>query len=98
MNSNRIFSIIQGVQISEKANRIADESNQFVFKVSKTANKLEIRKAVENLFDVKVKSVQTSNVKGKRKRFGQTIGRRASWKKALVSLKEGYEIELESMG
>jgi large subunit ribosomal protein L23 len=57
------------------------------------ASKLEIRKAVESLFDVKVTAVQVANVKGKVKRFGQTTGRRSNWKKAYVTLAEGSDID-----
>ena len=93
MNKERIFKILEGWQISEKANRIGEDSEQYIFKVSSDAAKPEIKAAVEQLFDVKVKSVQTLNVKGKKKRFGQSFGQRSGWKKAFVSLQDGYEIE-----
>lgn len=89
-----LTSIIKAPIITEKASIRADESNQFVFKVKKTANKLNIKKAVELMFDVKVESVRVLNVKGKSKRFGRTIGRRSDWKKAYVKLEQGYNIEL----
>jgi large subunit ribosomal protein L23 len=64
-----------------------------MFRVVPDASKLEIRKAVESLFDVKVTAVQVANVKGKVKRFGQTTGRRSNWKKAYVTLAEGSDID-----
>ena len=79
--------------VSEKATVNADENGTFVFKVAKDANKLEIKKAVEALFEVKVKSVRTANVKGKSKFFGRVAGKRADWKKAYVSLEEGQDID-----
>jgi large subunit ribosomal protein L23 len=63
-----------------------------VFKVLPDASKPEIRKAVEKMFDVTVTAIQVSNVKGKVKRFGQTLGRRSDWKKAYVTLAEGSDI------
>lgn len=92
MNKERIFQVLLGPQVSEKAS-IVYENNQFVFKVRPDASKPEIKKAVEQLFDVKVKAVQTLNVKGKVKRFGRSLGRRSDWKKAYVTLQEGFDIE-----
>ena len=79
--------------VSEKSSRVADANRQFVFKVLPGASKPEIRKAVELMFDVKVKGVQVTNVNGKNKRFGQTVGRRVNWKKAYVTLSEGHDID-----
>jgi large subunit ribosomal protein L23 len=93
MNRERIFEVLLSPHVSEKATNIADAHNQFVFRVAKNASKLEIRKAVEKLFDVKVKSVQTLNVKGKAKNFGRLQGRRSGWKKAYVSLEAGQDID-----
>lgn len=93
MNQERVFKVLLGPHISEKASILADEENQFVFKVATDATKPEIKSAVEELFEVKVKSVQTINVKGKTKRFGRTMGRRSDWKKAYVSLQDGYDID-----
>lgn len=94
MNKERIFQVLLSPHISEKATVIADEYNQVVFRVAKDANKLEIKKAVESLFDVKVEAVRTVQMKGKTKFFGRTRGRRAGWKKAYVSLQPGQEIDL----
>jgi large subunit ribosomal protein L23 len=73
------------------------ELNQVVFKVSISANKLEIKTAVEQLFDVKVESVTTSTQKGKTKRNRFGIYKRSNFKKAFVSLKEGSEIQFEGI-
>jgi large subunit ribosomal protein L23 len=67
--------------------------NQHVFKVAADASKLEIKKAVESYFKVKVDNVRTLNMKGKSKRFGQMQGRRSDWKKAYVTLAEGSDID-----
>jgi large subunit ribosomal protein L23 len=78
--------------VSEKSTRLADENRQFAFKVVPDASKPEVRKAVELMFDVKVKGVQMANVRGKTKRFGQKMGKRSDWKKAYVTLAEGHDI------
>jgi large subunit ribosomal protein L23 len=93
MNFERLHQIIVAPVISEKATRVAEKRNQAVFKVARDAQKPEIKEAVEKLFSVKVTNVATLNVKGKTKRFGQTIGRRSDWKKAYVTLAEGQEID-----
>ena len=67
--------------------------NQVVFKVDPRANKLEIKMAVEKVFNVKVDTVRTLNCHGKKKRMGKQMGRRADWKKAIVSLAEGSKID-----
>jgi len=93
MNQERVYKVLLGPHFSEKASIVADQSNQFVFRVSRDASKPEIKEAVEQLFEVKVKSVSTLNVKGKTKRFGRSEGKRASWKKAYVALQAGYDID-----
>jgi len=93
MNNERLSRILIGPVVSEKSTRVADQSKQMVFKVLPDASKPEIRKAVENMFDVSVTQVQVANVKGKVKRFGQTMGRRSDWKKAYVTLAEGSDID-----
>ncbi len=92
MNKERVFKIIKGAHVSEKASNVF-ELNQYVFKVSTDANKKEIAAAVEQLFDVKVERVTTSLVKGKRKAFGRRFGKRPDWKKAYVKIAEGQVIE-----
>ena len=96
MNQERIFNILIAPHISEKSALNTEYNNQYVFKVAIDANKPEIKKAVENAFDVKVSKVQTSIAKGKVKRFGRTTGRRKDWKKAYVTLAEGSTIEMMS--
>jgi len=92
MNMERILDILRLPHVSEKSTLVAEKNNQIVFKVAIDANKLEIKRAVESLFEVEVESVQVLNVKGKAKRHGQQMGRRINWKKAYVSLKDGQEI------
>lgn len=92
ISQERLLQVLLAPQISEKATYVADKNEQVVFKVTQTATKPEVKAAVELLFKVEVKSVQVSNVKGKEKRFGRSIGRRKGWKKAFVCLKPGQEI------
>ena len=94
MNQERLLKVLLGPLVSEKSSRLTEQSQQFAFKVLPDANKLEIKKAVESLFNVNVQSVQVLNVKGKVKRFGRGLGRRNDWKKAYVRLQEGQEIDL----
>ncbi|MGB3619832.1 50S ribosomal protein L23 [Ketobacter sp. MCCC 1A13808] len=93
MNQERLFKVLRAPHISEKATLVADQSNQFVFKVATDATKAEVKAAVEKMWDVKVKSVQTLLVKGKAKRFGRGMGKRSDWKKAYVSLQDGFDID-----
>ena len=92
MNTQRLTNIIVSPRISEKATMRADIDNQHVFSVLKDATKPEIKKAVELMFDVKVKSVRLMNVQGKLTRVGRTFGKRKDWKKAYVRLQEGFDI------
>lgn len=92
MNSERLTKVILGPVVAEKATRVAEKHNQVVLKVLSDANKSEIKQAVEMLSEAKVESVTTSNVKGKTKRTGQTMGKRSDWKKAYVTLAEGSDI------
>jgi len=98
MNDERIFQILKSPHISEKAAILGDASNQHVFRVATDAKKPEIKAAVEQLFDVKVANVRTINVNGKTKRQGARRGSRKDWKKAYVSLEQGHEIDLASIG
>jgi len=94
MNQERLFQVLQGARVSDKAAGIATQQ-QYVFHVAVNAGKLEIKKAVESLYDVKVAKVNTLNVLGKRKRNARGVqGKRADWKKAVVSLAEGHKIAL----
>ncbi len=80
MNQERVFKVLLGPHVSEKATVLADSKKQFVFKVATDATKLEIKKAVESLFDVKVAAVNTLNVQGKTKRTARGLGKRNDWK------------------
>lgn len=91
MKSNR--EIIVCPLITEKISDLQETENKVAFVVDKSANKIEIRKAVEEKFDVKVKKVATINMKGKVKRLGRFEGRRPHWKKAVVTLREGFKID-----
>ena len=97
MNQERIYKILVGPQISEKSTMVAENGNQVVFKVSLDANKLEIKRAIEKLFNVKVAQVRVLRMKGKvkRNRFGDV--RRSDWKKAYVRLEQGHDIDFASM-
>ena len=92
MNTQRLTNIIVSPRISEKATTRADLDNQHVFSVLKDATKPEVKKAVELMFDVKVKHVRLMNVQGKLTRVGRTFGKRKDWKNAYVRLQEGFDI------
>jgi len=88
-----IYQIIRRPLITEKSNIQKDESNQLTFEVDRRANKKEIKGAIEKLFKVKVVQVCTANIRGKTKRLGRNIGKRRDWKKAIVTLREGDQID-----
>ena len=87
-------SIIRTVLITEKGTVLRETHQQYFFEVARTANKIEIKRAVEIVFKVKVDSVQTMQIRGKVKRQGRWVGRRNDWKKAIVTLKPDQKIEL----
>lgn len=89
-----INEIIVRPLLTEKSTEQLDRHNAYTFVVSKDANKIEIAQAVEKQFGVKVKSVRTMQYAGKERRVGKFVGRRASWKKAVVTLNEGDTIEI----
>ncbi len=90
-----MFQVIDTIQLSEKATILTETNNEYVFKVNPDATKVEIRKAVEQLFGKKVEAVRTANYQGKKKRERRAdFGRTKKWKKAFVRLAEGEEIEL----
>ena len=92
MNQERIFTILIGPHVSEKATIVADQNNQYVFKVAPGATKPEIKAAIEALFEVSVMKVNVVNLKGKAKRTARGIGKRSDTRKAYVTLGEGQEI------
>jgi large subunit ribosomal protein L23 len=87
-------TIILSPILTEEAVKLKDKENTYTFFVRKDANKIEIKKAIEELFKVKVVSARTYNLKGKKKRLGRYEGKRPDRKKALCRLKEGDSIEL----
>ncbi len=93
---SKLASVLKAPVISEKSTIAAETNKQFVFNVQKQATKNQIKQAVELMFEVKVDSVRVLNVKGKKKRFGQTLGKRSDWKKAYVKLKEGHDIDFSA--
>ena len=88
-----IYQVIKEPHITEKANLQKEGTNQVSFKVHKRANKIEIKQAVETLFKTKVLDVRTMNVRGKRRRMGRSVGKKPDWKKAVVRLAPGENIE-----
>ncbi len=87
------YDIIRQPLITEKTNIQKEKDNQLTFEVDRKANRIEIRRAIERIFNVKVASVRTIQVKGKTKRRGRTVGKRRDWKKAIVTLRPGERIE-----
>ena len=93
MNDERLMRVLVSPHVSEKSTRLNDEANQVVFKVLPDARKLEIKHAVEKLFNVEDEDVQVMNMKGKRKSSARQSGRRSDWKKAYVRLKQGHDLD-----
>ncbi|MBA3962323.1 MAG: 50S ribosomal protein L23 [Chthoniobacterales bacterium] len=92
---NEPYDLIQTVQLTEKASLLSEKLNKYVFRVSPRANKVQIKAAVELLFKKKVVAVNTCNYAGKKKRERTaSFGRKAHWKKAIVTLKKGEKIDL----
>jgi large subunit ribosomal protein L23 len=87
-------SVLRKPLLTEKVAQIQDAHNQYAFVVDTDANKIEIKRAVEQKYSVTVLSVNTMGVRGKVKRLGRFEGKRANWKKAVVTLKKGDSIEL----
>ena len=88
-----IYKVIKEPHIAEKGNLQKELNNQISFKVDRKANKIEIKKAVETIFKTKVIDVQTISMKGKKRRIGRNMGKKADWKKAIVKLAPGENIE-----
>ena len=87
-------SIILRPLVTEKGSRLREVANKYIFSVAPDANRIEIKHAVQEIFNVKVKSVKTLVVHGKVKRMGVFAGKRPDWKKAIVTLDEGQSIDL----
>ena len=92
--SDRLTQVLLAPHLSEKSMFVKDADNVYVFRVRPDANKLEIKRAVETFFEVKVQNVTTSNVKPRKRRVGRQLGKKAAWKKAYVTVEPGSgEIE-----
>lgn len=89
-----MYRVIEKPLVTEKGTGMLADGNWVVFRVNPDANKIQIREAVQKVFDVKVLHVNTQVVLGKRKRFGKAMGQSKSWKKAMVQLKEGDKIKI----
>ena len=88
------YAIIREVQVTEKGTDLSEGQNKYMFSVDRSANKLEIKRAVETLFKVQVEAVNTQRYRGKPKRERtRGFGRRPDWKRAIVTLKQGDRIE-----
>ena len=96
MSAERLATVLVAPHITEKTALAMQNANQYAFKVRRDADKTEIKKAVELMFDVKVAGVQVVNEPGKDRRFGGRIGRTQDWKKAYVRLAEGQAIDYEA--
>ncbi|HBB53716.1 MAG TPA: 50S ribosomal protein L23 [Legionellales bacterium] len=97
MNLEQKFIVLREPHTSEKSTILADKLKQYAFKVSTDATKLDIKNAVEAIFNVKVEKVSTINVKGKSKRFRGRPGKRSDWKKAYVALQAGFDLDVASV-
>ncbi len=96
MNEEKSLKVLLAPCISEKASMLKAGYRQYVFRVSRDSTKADIRGAVEQLFQVAVRSVRVCNAKGKPTRFGRTAGRRKTWKKAYVMLNQDQEIDVST--
>jgi large subunit ribosomal protein L23 len=96
MNREQLMNVLLAPHVTEKTSLAMQNSNQYVFRVRRQATKIDIKQAVELMFDVKVKSVQVLNEPGKTRRFGRIEGRTQDWKKAYVSLAQGQTIDYEA--
>jgi large subunit ribosomal protein L23 len=91
-NIDQLMTVVLAPVVSEKSTFVADKNRQYVFRVADDATKPQIKAAIELMFKTKVDGVTVLNIKGKQRRFGRSIGRKRSWKKAYVRLAEGQEI------
>ena len=89
-----VYEVIKRALITEQGMHLVESQNIYPFAVAKKANKIQIRSAIEQIFNVDVVAVNTAHRQGKRRRRGRHIGRTPDWKKAYVKLKEGHTIEL----
>ena len=94
----RLMQVLVGPAVSEKSTMVGDKHNQYVFRVERSATKVDVKAAIELMWKVDVEGVQVLNVKGKEKRHGRFVGRRNNWKKAYVRVKAGQEINFAEGG
>ena len=92
--TTNVYEVIRAPRVSEKTARLQEVSNQYVFEVATTATKADVKAAIEQIFYVKVESVNVVNVKGKQKAFRSRMGRRSDWRKAYVKLADGQTIDV----
>lgn len=94
----RDYDVVKRPLLTEKLDLDRENNNAYAFEVDRRATKIEVRRAVERLFQVSVLGVRTQVVRGKPKRIGRSIGHRSTWKKAIVKLKKGDEIDFVEGG
>ena len=92
-HQEKLLRVLLGPHVSEKATTVAEKNKQIVFRVRLDATKVQVRHAVESLFEVEVANVTIARMPGKSKRFGTRMGRRSGWKKAYVRLAPGHDID-----
>ncbi|MDP2754744.1 MAG: 50S ribosomal protein L23 [Nitrospirota bacterium] len=88
-----LYTIIKKPLFTEKGSSLKESQNKILVEVSRDANKVDIKKSVEEIFKVKVEKVSTINIKGKWKRYGRSIGKRPDRKKAVITLKKGEKLD-----
>jgi large subunit ribosomal protein L23 len=88
-----IYEVLKRPLVTEKTAAEKEKNNTIAFEIAKSANKIEVKAAVEKIFQVSVLDVKTINIAGKAKRLGKNIGKRSNWKKAYVTLKEGSKVD-----
>ena len=92
---SEVYDQIETILLTEKATLLSDKLNKYVFRVRPSANKIQIKRAIETIFKKKVVDVNTANFAGKKKRERRAVfGRRANWKKAIVTLKAGEKLDI----
>lgn len=96
LSTSDLYRVLIAPVVTEKSTRAAEQDGQVVFQVANSANRNDVKAAIEQAFDVEVESVKILNVKGKSKRFGRTLGKRSDRKKAYIRLKEGSDIDFAS--
>ena len=93
LTKDQLFQVLLAPVVTEKSTRAAEQGGQVVFNVVPSANRNDVKAAIEQAFEVEVESVRILNMKGKNKRFGRTLGKRIDRKKAYIRLKDGSDID-----